>query len=306
MKRIFGILLILLLLFGCGRVDIAETTSYVTENFPSAITGLENAVPPETACPTTEPETVPKPADEDFVLVSDYIPNIVIDLKYASTDNFTGQVIYESDEAYLRYGTVKKLILVQEELEKQGLSLKLWDGYRPLAAQWKLWDICPNANYVSDPNKGFSSHSRGNTVDVTLVDEGGVELEMPTGFDDFTKRADRDYSDCTTEQKRNARMLEELMIQYGFKPYAKEWWHYSDTVKYDVAHEIVEGADPQDQRLSSYLGKFVIFKFQPVTHINAKRQQGNGYLRDNTCCIILDKGIVTTDINNGTKHLYHL
>lgn len=244
MKRIFGILLILLLLFGCGRVDFAETTSYVTENFPSATTVLETAASSETACPTTEPEMIPEPADEDFVLVRDYIPGIVINLKYATTDNFTGQIIYETHEAYLRYGTVKKLILVQKELEKQGLSLKLWDGYRPPAAQWKLWDICPNANYVSDPNKGFSSHSRGNTVDVTLVDESGVELEMPTGFDDFTERADRDYSDCTAEQKHNARMLEELMIQYGFKPYAKEWWHYSDTVKYEAAHEIVEGADP--------------------------------------------------------------
>ena len=244
MKRILGILLILLLLFGCGRVDIAETASFVTENFPSATTALETAEPSETACTITEPETVPEPADEDFVLVRDHIPGIVVDLKYATTDNFTGKIIYETHEAYLRYGTVKKLILVQKELEKQGLSLKLWDGYRPPAAQWKLWDICPNANYVSDPNKGFSSHSRGNTVDVTLVDESGAELEMPTGFDDFTKRADRDYSDCSQIQRENALLLEELMIQYGFKPYAKEWWHYSDTVKYEVAHEIAEGADP--------------------------------------------------------------
>ena len=90
MKRIFGILLILLLLFGCGRVDIAETASFVTENFPSATTALETAEPSETACTITEPETVPEPAVEDFVLVRDHIPGIVVDLKYATTDNFTG------------------------------------------------------------------------------------------------------------------------------------------------------------------------------------------------------------------------
>lgn len=244
MKRIFGILLIPLLLFGCARTEQSDTVPTATVNTTSVITAPETTEPPATHPPSTAPETIPEPADEDFVLLIDYIPGIVIDLKYATTDNFTGQVIYESDDAFLRYGTVKKLIEVQKELEKKGLSLKLWDGYRPPAAQWKLWDICPDGNYVSDPNKGYSSHSRGNTVDVTLVDENGLELEMPTGFDDFTKRADRNYADCTEEQKRNALLLEDLMIQHGFKPYTKEWWHYSDTVKYDVAYEINEGAEP--------------------------------------------------------------
>lgn len=250
MKRIFGILLISLLLFGCARTEQSNASSTVTVNTTTPviaepeITVPETTVPPVTLSPTLVPEIFPEPNDEDFVLLSDYIPGIVIDLKYATTDNFTGQIIYESNDAFLRYGTVKKLIEVQKALEAKGLSLKLWDGYRPPAAQWKLWDICPDGNYVSDPNKGYSSHSRGNTVDVTLVDENGLELEMPTGFDDFTKRADRDYSDCSETQRNNALLLEELMLQYGFKPYAKEWWHYSDTVKYDVAYEINEGAEP--------------------------------------------------------------
>ena len=244
MKRIFGILLILLLLFGCARTDTSDATTPVPETAPAVTTLPEATAQRVTQPPMTVAETIPEPQDEDFVLVRDFIPGIVIDLKYATTDNFTGQVIYDSQDAYLRYGTVKKLMLVQAELEKQGLSLMLWDGYRPPAAQFKLWDICPDANYVSDPNKGFSSHSRGNTVDVTLVDISGMELDMPTGFDDFTKLADRDYSDCTEKQRNNALLLEELMIHYGFKPYAKEWWHYSDAVKYEVADEISEGADP--------------------------------------------------------------
>ena len=243
MKRIFGILLIPLLLFGCSPTEIGETTFNAVETSHSSTITPETVAPFETDCRATVPETIREPADEDFVPVCDYLPDIVIDLKYATADNFTGQIIYESDDAYLRYGTVKKLMLVQAELKKQGYSLKLWDGYRPPAAQFKLWDICPDANYVSDPHKGFSSHSRGNTVDVTLVDANGMELDMPTGFDDFTKRADRDYSDCSQNQRENALLLEKLMTRYGFKPYVKEWWHYSDTVKYEVAYEINEGAD---------------------------------------------------------------
>lgn len=101
------------------------------------------------------PQTVtPEPADEDFVRVGDYIPDIVVELKYATADNFTGQVIYDFSDAYLRYGTVKKLMNVQQALREQGLSLKIWDGFRPPAAQFRLWEICPDPTYVADPNNG--------------------------------------------------------------------------------------------------------------------------------------------------------
>ncbi len=191
------------------------------------------------ATTTTYQETSPPVSDDVFVRVKEYIPDLVVDLKYATIENFTGQVIYSSGEAWLRYGTVKKLKLVQEELAQQGLGLKLWDGFRPPSAQFKLWEICPDATYVSDPNKGFSSHSRGNTVDITVVDSRGAELVMPTGFDDFTTLADRDYSDCPSDAAQNARMLEELMKKYGFKGYYGEWWHYTDTDSYEVEQDFV-------------------------------------------------------------------
>ncbi|OLA41619.1 MAG: hypothetical protein BHW36_09210 [Firmicutes bacterium CAG:24053_14] len=168
------------------------------------------------------------------MLVRDYIPGIFIDLKYATTDNFTGQVIYDSDEAYLRYGTVKKLLAAQNELSGRGLSLKIWDAYRPVSAQFKLWEICPNPVYVSDPNNGYSKHSRANTVDITLVTSTGESIPMPSGFDDFTSLADRDYSDVSAEAAENARLLENVMVENGFVPYSGEWWHYSDSVSYDV------------------------------------------------------------------------
>ena len=125
-------------------------------------------------------------------------------------------------------------MLAQETLVESGLSLKLWDGFRPPSAQFKLWEICPDPTYVANPNNGFSSHSRGNTVDITVVDSNGFELEMPTGFDDFSKLADRDYADCTQEAAKNASMLEVLMKDCGFRPYFGEWWHFTDTDTYEV------------------------------------------------------------------------
>lgn len=174
------------------------------------------------------------PEDSVFVAVTDYVPDIQVDLKYASEDNFTGQVVYDFSTAYLRYGTVKKLAAVQADLKELGLGLKIWDGFRPVSAQYRLWEICPDPRYVADPEKGFSSHSRGNTVDVTLVDSEGKDLLMPTGFDDFSALADRDYSDCTAEAANNAEILEILMEKHGFSGYRREWWHYTDTTEYPV------------------------------------------------------------------------
>lgn len=175
-----------------------------------------------------------KPRKQDMVLVSEYIPDIYIDLKYAAEDNFTGKRIYDFDEAYLRYGTVKKLKRVQSQLKKEGLALLIWDAYRPVKAQYRLWEICPNSKYVADPNTGYSSHSRGNTVDVTIVSRENEKIKMPTGFDDFSAKADRDYSDCTAKEAENARKLENLMKKAGFRAYQGEWWHFSDTESYPV------------------------------------------------------------------------
>ena len=87
---------------------------------------------------------------------------------------------------------------------------------------------------MANPNKGYSNHSRGNAVDLTLVDENGQELEMPTGFDDFSGRADRDYSECSQTAAANAKLLENTMQKHGFKGYYGEWWHFNDTDTYPV------------------------------------------------------------------------
>ena len=226
--RFFPLILALfLLLCGCEKAP-AETVATTIETVPAQTS------PPESLPPETEETTLPEPSPEAFVRVLDYIPGIYQELMYATDRNFTGQVIYDFSDAYLRYGTVKKLAAVSKDLAELGLSLKIWDGFRPVSAQFRLWEVCPDPAFVANPQKGHSSHSRGNTVDITLVGADGNELEMPTGFDDFSAKADRDYSDCTETAAAHAELLEILMEKHGFRGYSAEWWHFSDTDEYPV------------------------------------------------------------------------
>ena len=195
------------------------------------------AEPEEGSEPAEVTESIPAP--EDFVRVADWIPDIYTDLRYAADNNFTGQAIYDFSDAYLRYGTVEKLAAAQETVAESGCSLLIWDAFRPASAQFRLWEICPDPAYVANPEKGFSSHSRGNTVDVTLVTADGQPMEMPTDFDDFTALADRDYSDVGDTAAANARLLESAMTAAGFRPYSAEWWHYSDTQSYPVDEQFI-------------------------------------------------------------------
>ena len=225
LEKIAPLLLASLLLAGCAGVEPEPER----EEAASPVEEQQQEPAPEPA-----PEPVPEPENEACVRVRDYRPEITVDLRYATADNFTGQVIYTFSDAYLRYGTVKKLAAAQETLAEQGYGLKIWDAFRPVSAQFALWDICPDGRYVANPDKGFSSHSRGNTVDLTLVTSDGEDVSMPTGFDDFSAKADRDYSDVEEEAAINALLLEEAMIEAGFKPYSSEWWHFSDTDSYEV------------------------------------------------------------------------
>ena len=208
-------------------VTMEETMETIEETTQPTETAAEIAAPPESA-----PVLQTEPADEDFVAVMDYIPDILVDLKYATQDNFTGQVIYEFEDVYLRYGMVKKLAAVQEELKDMGLGLKIWDGFRPVTAQFKLWEVCPDPTYVANPETGYSNHNRGSAVDVTLVDSQGKELEMPTGFDDFSALADRDYSDCNETATANAMLLQNTMEAHGMSGYFGEWWHFNNDNRY--------------------------------------------------------------------------
>ena len=147
------------------------------------------------------------------------------DLRYATTDNFTGVAVYPVARALLRREAARALLAVQAELRSEGLGLLIWDAYRPLAVQRLFWELVPDERYVADPAKG-SRHNRGAAVDLTLCDSLGHALPMPTAFDDFSGRAHRDATGWTPEQRRNSERLQAAMERHGFTGLPSEWWHY--------------------------------------------------------------------------------
>lgn len=155
-------------------------------------------------------------------------PDVRVELRYATAQNGVGRAVYpRGARCLLRRGTAERLGRVQARLQARGLSLKVWDAYRPLSAQQALWEICPDPRFVAPPRRG-SMHNRGAAVDVTLVDRRGRELPMPCDFDTFTIRAKTSYSGGTLAQRRNRALLHTAMAAEGFLPDANEWWHFHD------------------------------------------------------------------------------
>lgn len=155
------------------------------------------------------------------------IPDIAIDLVYATERNFTRRAIYSSNQCFLIKETAARLFRVQKKLLQKGFGLKIWDAYRPLSVQRIFWEVCPDPRYVADPAIG-SRHNRGAAVDLTLIDALGCELLMPTCFDDFTEKAHRNYQGAPAEVLQNRSTLQEAMEGEGFLPYPEEWWHFDD------------------------------------------------------------------------------
>lgn len=234
MKKPILLFLLCLLLCGCGRQTAPAEAPTPTPTETAAPAPTPSPTPTPTPTPTPAPTPAPEPPDDALVNVADYIPTIHVDLRYATTRNCSGAVIYDFTDAQLRYGTVKKLSAAQETVLSQGYSLLIWDAYRPVSAQFKLWEICPDNTYVANPYTGFSRHSRGDTVDIALVTADGAPVALPSDFDEFSALADRDYTDVSAEAAANADLLDRAMTQAGFVGYSGEWWHYSDSVKYDV------------------------------------------------------------------------
>lgn len=171
--------------------------------------------------------TIPE-RPHDFVELTKVIPGLVLDIRYATTNNFTGQKVYPDVRCFLRRAAAEKLKRVQADLAGQGLGLKIFDGFRPLAVQRKFWEIMPDDRYVANPAKG-SRHNRGAAVDLTLIRlSDGQELPMPTPFDDFSEKAGRDYANLPAEMIRNRTVLREVMEKHGFVGLTTEWWHFDD------------------------------------------------------------------------------
>lgn len=160
-----------------------------------------------------------------LVELNTVIPDVVLDIRYATDNNFVGKVLYPSARCFLAEPAAKALAKVQRDLHEQGFQLVVYDGYRPLSVQKIMWEIMPNPNYVADPATG-SRHNRGYAVDVSLLDLYGNPVLMPTEYDNFTERARRDYQDLPAEAIRHRQILEETMVHHDFIPMPSEWWHF--------------------------------------------------------------------------------
>jgi D-alanyl-D-alanine dipeptidase len=159
-----------------------------------------------------------------------------IEIRYATTNNFTNSQIYDCPRCLLREEVATSLSLLNQHLvEKYNLRIKLFDCYRPKAYQQRLWDKVPDPSYVTPPSKG-SMHTRGMAVDLTLVDSLGNELDMGTEYDFFGKEAHFDYTAHDAKIIERRQFLRKKMEDYGFIGIRTEWWHFSyDSGNYDLA-----------------------------------------------------------------------
>jgi len=200
----------------CGSCKDSATTAYVSKDIP---------------VDTAESKIV----TEDIVIDYDTLSwkeinedsGILLDIRYATDNNFTKKRIYDCARCFLRPELADKILSLQKDIQdRYNIGLKLYDCYRPRPAQQLLWDIVPDARYVTPPSKG-SMHNRGLAVDLTLVDADGAELDMGTPYDYFGERAYITYTDLSAEILKNRQTLRKLMEIHGLRGIRTEWWHFS-------------------------------------------------------------------------------
>lgn len=174
--------------------------------------------------------------DMELVDLEKSVKNVILDIRYASADNFTKQVIYTQAKAYLRKPVAEALNRVAEFLVQHNAGIKVYDAYRPYAATVLFYQVYPDKNFVADPRFG-SRHNRGCAVDLTLYDlRTGRDFPMPSGFDDFSDKARPDYTELPKDVLNNRTFLFTVMEKFGFRHYPTEWWHfdYRDWEKYPL------------------------------------------------------------------------
>ena len=229
----YAVLFAFLLISGCTWLLDAPQPEPV-EPGPAPEAELTEPLLPQPA-PDSEEEPPREPVEiEGLVLVSDLDDSIILDLKYATADNFTGEQVYPVAVAAINKDTGLRFLKAVEIFRRDGYTVKLWDAYRPLSASHQLWASCPDPRYVikpedPPPTSGFRPrHNNGMCVDITLVDSNGNELEMPTGFDDYTEKAAPDYPHVSEAARRNRDYLISVMESAGFQVARTEWWHFTD------------------------------------------------------------------------------
>lgn len=206
-------------------------------NCEAQTTTIKKAAPkPVAATPAPKPTQTTDYDTKQWTEVRFLDTSIVLDLRYATTNNFVKTQMYDCARCFLRPEAAAGIQKAHQFLRKKGYGgLKMLDCYRPRPVQQKLWDKMPDANYVTPPAKG-SMHNRGLAVDLTVIDKNGNELDMGTPFDDFSEKAHFDYTKLPKQILENRRLLRSAMEQAGFKGIRTEWWHFSYNAKmYNVS-----------------------------------------------------------------------
>ena len=180
----------------------------------------------------------------NLVRLLDIDPDFIIDLRYATADNFTGQQVYQSGECWIDAHTAEILIKAKNIFKADGYRVKVWDAYRPIRAQKKFWEIMPNDDFVARPPDMTKmtafrhTHMNGQCVDITLTDLDGKDIAMPCPFDTMDGRAALSCAENPPEGRKNGEYLKQVMESVGFEGYENEWWHF-----YDVSTDPVPYTD---------------------------------------------------------------
>lgn len=174
----------------------------------------------------------------DLVELTQLDPTLALDIRYAREDNFVGKAVYDEARAFLQRPAAEAVVRAHRRVREEGFGIVIYDGYRPWSVTKLFWDVTTPEQriFVADPNPG-SKHNRGCAVDLSLVDpETGEQVEMPSGFDEFTERAFADYPDPDATRRERRRVLRDAMESEGFTVNPNEWWHYDyeDWQDYEV------------------------------------------------------------------------
>ncbi|MEL6986596.1 MAG: D-alanyl-D-alanine dipeptidase [Bacteroidota bacterium] len=225
-KQYIYLILLLFLCFSCK-----EKTKKI--NSADLLKEKEELIEPRPVIQEEEEKKPPKVTIEEIqkdssswvdLLYAD--SSFILDIRYATENNFVGEQIYECGKCLLRKEAAISLLKVHEKFKALGYHIKLFDCYRPHPAQQKLWDKVPNASYVTPPWKG-SNHNKGLAVDLTLVDKNGKALDMGTEYDYFGKEAHHDHLDLDQKILDNRVLLKSILKEEGFTSIRTEWWHYN-------------------------------------------------------------------------------
>ncbi|MBW8381212.1 MAG: M15 family metallopeptidase [Youngiibacter sp.] len=226
--RKFQVIIALLIVssFSTGLLSVAFATEKASLALKNNSTEIQSAT--EQPLFRLQPLHHPSPFYyKELVELTSLDESFVIDQRYATKNNFTGKIHYDTVLCLIHKDIARRLLAAQRLARSKGLRIKVFDAYRPVSVQQSLYDATPKElrMYVAKPSAN-SLHPKGLAVDITLVDSTGRELDMPSKFDDFSVKAHIDYEGATDRQKSNRSLLIDIMERSGFRVNKTEWWHY--------------------------------------------------------------------------------